>query len=297
MQNSNYILSCDIGGSHITSAIVEAGTWKILGETITRSSVNSLTNAKSIFLDWTSNMEACLKKVDQEITRIGIAAPGPFDYENGIALMQGQAKYDSLFKMGITKPIQEGLRSPHMDIRYINDAAAFLQGEIYGSGLIHQSAILGITLGTGLGSAVWEQGAKAFDAALWDSPYRESIFEEYLVTRWLVKRFEELSGIRERGLREILVQHGGHPELEKLLREYRQHLLDFFHFFSEKYQSRHFIVGGNIAKAWDRIFPNKACLSPFDIHVGKYQEHAAIIGAASLFSNDDQFVPTERKAR
>lgn len=84
MQNSNYILSCDIGGSHITSAIVETNTWKILDETITRSLVNSLEDAKSIFLDWTTNMKSCLDKIDQEVNQIGIAAPGPFDYEKGL---------------------------------------------------------------------------------------------------------------------------------------------------------------------------------------------------------------------
>lgn len=288
MQNSNYILSCDIGGSHITSAIVETNTWKILDETITRSLVNSLEDAKSIFQDWTTNMKSCLDKIDQEVKQIGIAAPGPFDYEKGVALMKGQSKYDSLYQMEVTAPILQGLGNEQLNIRYINDAAAFLQGEVFGSGLHQEKVILGVTLGTGLGSAVWKQGLKAFDAELWDTPYRDSIFEEYLVTRWLVKRFEELSGIRERGLREILDQYGDRPETEELLREYRQHLLDFIHFFSEKHQSRHFIIGGNIAKAWERIFPEKECLHPFEIQVGKYQEHAAIIGAASLFLNGNR---------
>lgn len=285
MQNSNYILSCDIGGSHITSAVVEARSWKILEETITRSTVNSLTDAKSIFQDWTSNMRTCLAKVNAPIHQIGIAAPGPFDYEQGIALMKGQAKYDSLYKIRVTPPIQEGLGGEKRSIRYINDAAAFLQGEVFGSKLERQPVILGITLGTGLGSAVWRQGSKAFDAALWDSPYRESIFEEYLVTRWLVKRFEELTGIRERGLREILVKHGDRTETERLLEEYRQHFVDFIRFFSDKYESHHFIIGGNIAKAWNRIFPDQSLLKPFHVQIGKYQEHAAIIGAATLFSN------------
>lgn len=284
MQNSNYILSCDIGGTHITSAIVEKDSWKIINETITRSHVNSLEDAKSIFLDWTNNMKSCLEKTDLEINNIGIAAPGPFDYEKGIALMKGQSKYDSIYNIQVTGPILNGLGNDGLNILYINDAAAFLQGEVFGCGLDHKDRILGITLGTGLGSAVWSQGEKAFDADLWNTAYKESIFEEYLVTRWFVRRFEELTGKKETGLREILEKHGNSEDVLQLLAEYQENLLNFMHFFSEKYNCKSFVIGGNIVKAWDRIFPEKSILEEFDIQIGKYQEHAAIIGAAALFS-------------
>lgn len=285
MQNSNYILSCDIGGTHITSAIVEKDTWKILNETITRSHVNSLENAKSIFHDWTSNMKSCLEKTDLEVVNIGIAAPGPFDYEKGIALMKGQSKYDSIYNLEVTAPILEGLGQADLKILFINDAAAFLQGEVFGCGLEHKERILGITLGTGLGSSVWNQGDKAFDADLWNTAYRDSIYEEYLVTRWFVKRFEELSGLKESGLREILEKHGESTEVSQLLSEYQEHLLHFMNFFSQKHDCKSFVIGGNIVKAWDRIFPDKSVLADFDVQIGQYQEHAAIIGAASLFTN------------
>ncbi|MGB7527546.1 ROK family protein [Sphingobacterium cellulitidis] len=285
MQNSNYILSCDIGGTHITSAIVEKDTWKILNETITRSHVNSLENAKSIFHDWTSNMKSCLEKTDLEVVNIGIAAPGPFDYEKGIALMKGQSKYDSIYNLEVTAPILEGLGQADLKILFINDAAAFLQGEVFGCGLEHKERILGITLGTGLGSSVWNQGDKAFDADLWNTAYRDSIYEEYLVTRWFVKRFEELSGIKESGLREILEKHGESAEVSQLLSEYQEHLLNFMNFFSQKHDCKSFVIGGNIVKAWDLIFPDKSVLADFDVQIGQYQEHAAIIGAASLFTN------------
>ncbi|MGJ1203211.1 ROK family protein [Sphingobacterium lactis] len=284
MHTSNYILSCDIGGTHITSAIVEKNTWQILEHTVTRTHVNSAENAKSIFLDWTSNMKACLAKTAEPVLLVGIAAPGPFDYEKGIALMKGQSKYDSIYQMQVTQPILDGIGKGHLDIRYINDAAAFLQGEIFGCGLEQEQRILGITLGTGLGSAVWNNGEKAFDADLWDTPYKTSIFEEHLVTRWFVRRFEELSGYQESGLREILEQHGNTKEVQQLLQEYQEHLLDFLHFFSQKYDCRFFIIGGNIAKAWDRIFPDPSLLQDYRIQIGKYQEQAAIIGAAALFS-------------
>lgn len=285
MHKSNFILSCDIGGSHITSAIVDKTSWSLIEETITRTHVNSLENAKSIFSEWTENMKSCLSKYGEQVTKIGIAAPGPFDYEHGIALMKGQAKYDSIYKMQVTEPIKAGLEDQSIEIKYINDAAAFLQGEVFAAGFDQENCILGITLGTGLGSAVWRKGEKAFDADLWNTPYLDSIFEEYLVTRWFVKRFEELSGIKEKGLKDILENHKGSKEVKQLLSEYALNLIAFLQFFSKKYDCKYFIIGGNITKAWDLIFPEKSVLNNFKIEIGKYQEHAAIIGAASLFSN------------
>ncbi len=286
MRDNRFVLACDIGGTHITAAIVDTDNWIILEDTITRQHVDSSSDAKSILQNWTDCMRACIASSKEEIREIGIAMPGPFDYEEGRALMIGQTKYDSLYQMVVTQPIKDNLSGlPIQKISYINDAAAFLQGEIFAQGLEHKDRILGITLGTGLGSAVWSKGEKAFDAALWEAPFRGTIFEEFLVTRWFTKRFEELTGIQKPGLKEILEQHGDLSETTTLLEEYVQHLLDFLAYFSEKHEAYNFIIGGNITKAWDKIcIGKKAALGAYNIELGKYQEHAAIIGAASLFN-------------
>jgi len=48
--NSTYILACDIGGTHITSAIVHTRTWEILSDTISRNVVNSNSDDATRFL-------------------------------------------------------------------------------------------------------------------------------------------------------------------------------------------------------------------------------------------------------
>ncbi|WP_164108429.1 MULTISPECIES: ROK family protein [Sphingobacterium] len=279
---STYILACDIGGTHITSAIVACDTWSILSETITRAEVNSSKNAKSIFQSWTNAIKESIARFNGPIDQIGIAMPGPFDYENGISLMNGQNKYDDLYKLDITSALREELESPSIDIRYINDAAAFLQGEIFATGRHQEHCILGITLGTGLGSAIWQQGDKAYDANLWNTPYKDSIFEEYLVTRWFTRRFEELSGLQEFGLKEIIEKHHQTDFFQSIMVEYRSNLYQFLTFFSDKHLCNNYIIGGNIAKAWG-IINNDNSFVDFNIRIGEYEEKAALIGAASLF--------------
>lgn len=277
-----YILSCDIGGTHITSAIVAKSTWQIIEETKTRTLLDSSLDSDEIYQSWAANIQRCIDSFHHKVIAIGIAMPGPFDYENGISLMIGQSKYDSIYKLNTTIGIQKALNNNTVDIRYINDAAAFLQGEVYAAHRENETCILGITLGTGLGSAVKQKGEKAFDADLWDTEYRDSIYEEYLVTRWFTKRFFELKNIQEKGLKEIIQNHQDTAEFQQLMEEYRTHLKDFLDYFSTKYNCNRFIIGGNIAKAW-YIINSPALFNKYDIKVGQYAEKAALIGAASLF--------------
>lgn len=280
---SSYILACDIGGTHITSAIIDTQKWQILSDTLTRIHVNSSTDAKSIFQQWCDNINACLHLSSENIKQIGIAIPGPFNYEKGISYMKSQNKYDSLYGLDVNLPLKKLVNIPDVELKFINDAAAFLQGEVYAQELSNTTdKILGITLGTGLGSAVWSKGEKAFDADLWDDQYKESIFEEYLVTRWFTMRFYELTGIEEKGLKEILEKHKGSDACDQLLNEYSQHLYDFLLHFSQVHDCRNFIIGGNIAKAWELI-SQKNDFSAFQITTARYAEKAALIGAASIF--------------
>ena len=52
----SFILACDIGGTHITSAIVNTQNWEILSYTLTRTHINSSSDAKSIFQGWANNI-------------------------------------------------------------------------------------------------------------------------------------------------------------------------------------------------------------------------------------------------
>lgn len=280
-----FVLANDIGGTHITSAIIDTSNRLLLEDSIVRHNVNSGREAKSIFLSWASAMKECIIRSGiKRISNIGIAMPGPFDYEEGISLMQGQNKYDALYNKNIKVELTELLGYGNIEIKFINDAAAFLQGEIFANRIDNRDCILGITLGTGLGSAVWKKHHKAFDASLWNTKYKEAIFEEYLVTRFLVKRFYELTGIKEIGFKEILEKHHNNRFFDMLMKEYCEHLSSFLSFFSEKYESESFIIGGNIAKAWNTITKEKTELfSSYQIMTGKHEEKAALIGAASLF--------------
>jgi len=88
------------------------------------------------------------------------------------------------------------------DIRMLNDAACFLQGEVFAGVAQGYQRVIGLTLGTGLGIAKLSEGI-AEDADLWQSPFLDSIAEDYLSERWFLKRYYELSNINVVNVREL----------------------------------------------------------------------------------------------
>src|SRR5690606_35115323 len=188
-KDNPFVIAADIGSTHITAAMVDAHNWQVMDESSVRNHVNARIDAKSILSAWSRPFHDIIRNgATAAEPSIGIAIPGPFDYENGISYMRDQDKYDNLYGMDIREELAERLGMKKANIRFINDAAAFLQGEVFAGGHNDCPKVLGITLGTGLGSAVWEKGSNALDADLWKTPYCESNAEEYLVTRWFVRK-------------------------------------------------------------------------------------------------------------
>ena len=64
--------------------------------------------------------------------KIGIAMPGPFDYENGICYIKGLDKYESLFNLNVKEMLAQQLNIERSDIYMMNDASCFLKGEVFG---------------------------------------------------------------------------------------------------------------------------------------------------------------------
>lgn len=285
-QNNPFVLAADIGGTHVTAALVDTNTWQVIDESTVRHSVNSHADAKSILSAWSVPFREVIRnRLAPAPPLIGIAMPGPFDYENGISHMRDQDKYDNLYGMDIRMELAERIGAKGRNIRFINDAAAFLQGEVFAGRHNGSPKVLGITLGTGLGTAVWERGSNAMDADLWKTPYLDTNAEEHLVTRWFVRKASQ-HGIAVTGLRELLALRGTHAAIvANILTEYSSHLLHFIRFFSEKEATDRLIIGGNIAKAWDifRSF-NPTAFDRFHIRISQLGEHAALIGAAAQFA-------------
>ena len=92
-----------------------------------------------------------------------MAIPGPFDYERGIGLFADVGKFESLYGVDVRDALLAGLPGPPGSIVFLNDADAFLWGEwLFGAAAGHERCV-GITLGTGIGSAFIADGELRHD--------------------------------------------------------------------------------------------------------------------------------------
>lgn len=283
------VLGVDIGGSHITTGIVDVKEHGLIAKSIKRKFIDSSGSTENILNGWTQIIKESLSCHDGEIKRIGVAMPGPFDYENGISLIKDQDKFKALYQLNIKQELAERLNIEPSDIKFINDAAAFMLGEAFCGAAKGYSRALGLTLGTGLGSAVVVNG-KSKDAELWNSKFLSGIAEDYLSTRWFVSKYKSLTGKELDGVKELAAIVETDVYAKQVFNEFGRGLGHFLADVIKETKSEVVVLGGNISQAFDLFAPHlvdnlRAFHLDTEIKITELNEHAALIGAANCWNS------------
>ncbi|MBC8987450.1 ROK family protein [Pedobacter sp. N36a] len=284
--NSNSIklpyIGVDIGGSHITAAHVDATTFKVIENTLKRERVAAMDTLEVIIQSWLNVLSSLIVRDNGESTKIGIAMPGPFDYEKGISMMQNQEKYDALYGVNVKEILAQRLDIPAADIVFINDAEAFLRGELASGAAADKERAIGITLGTGLGST--SNGSGITRDMNWAfRPFKDSIAEEYISTRWFLKKYKALTGEEVKNV-EVLLEVADQALKNEIFEEFSDNLSIFLNDFIAHEQPQVVVIGGNIAKTWDHfidLLKAKIKDKTVAIRQSEMWEDAALVGAAN----------------
>ena len=282
----NFAIGVDVGGSHITAGLVDLNKRQLVANSLRRQPVNAHGSAEEIIEVWSNVIGKILKLNPMSVPTIGIAMPGPFDYENGISLMQSNMnKFEALYGMNIKTRLSEKLNIPAASVFFRNDAEAFLAGEVMCGAAHGFNKAIGVTLGTGLGTAVHTNG-KTNDVAMGvNTPFLETVAEDYISTRWFVKRYFEMTGKTIEGVKELIENISTDKIVAEIFAEFRKNLLAFLTIFIEKDIPDVVVVGGNIANALTNYFlemQNELQKKFPNIQLRKAElgENAALIGAA-----------------
>jgi glucokinase len=280
-----FVLGVDIGGSHITTALVNVDERALIADSIQRKTIDSQASANIILDAWCEVISNSFIGYPTLAKHIGIAMPGPFDYENGICLIKEQDKFQALYNCNIKTELASRLAIDPSNIHFINDAAAFLQGEVFAGGATTANNVLGFTLGTGLGSAFCTNGI-AIDIALWNAPFLTGTAEDYLSTKWFKHRYFQLTGKQLTGVKELLGLVPVDEPAAQVFNEFGDNLAQFMMPIIKTYKANTVILGGNIAQAFSVFTTNLENIliqNQFnaEVKVTTLNEHAALIGAAS----------------
>lgn len=289
MKNS-ILLGVDIGGSHISTGVVDLGQKDLVAGTLQRVPVDSSSSVDEIIDLWSQTMFKSMGKYSKPMV-VSIAMPGPFDYEKGISWIKGVNKYEQLYGLNIKELLLEKLGSSVSDIFFINDATCFLQGEISCGAAVGYKHVAGFTLGTGFGSATSENYIVE-DGNYWCAPFLGKTCEDYFSTRWFVKKYSNLYGSEVRNVKDIIDYK---EAADPMLHVFDEFALNMGLFLMRLHRERRcdcIIIGGNISKASMFFIPQvKAYLEAYSIKtpifISELGENAALIGAASYaYSNN-----------
>ena len=300
MKKNKFSIGCDIGGSHISCGIVDVASGYIVENSLVSVKVDNSSRSEVIINAWTKAIELCKEQLPEEgeFLGIGIAIPGPFDYENGIGLYDNSnQKFVHLKDINLRNGLSKSLDLESRKIKFINDATAFALGSYwYGSGKGYKK-LVSITLGTGFGSAFIDEG-KAIDegktvpddGCLWHLPYKNGIADDYFSTRWFVEKYNDLYNLKVDGVKEIAeIANKGDTNALELFNLFGENLSDCLAPHLKNFEAEVVILGGNIAEAYPLFkasllkgLQNNKVKS--DIKISKLKESAAMLGAATLFN-------------
>ncbi|MFB6343237.1 ROK family protein [Saccharicrinis sp. FJH62] len=290
-----FAIGADIGGSHISCALVDMFEGHILAESHTERDIDNKANADVILNGWTEALQGTISRVGEDnVAGVGFAMPGPFVYDKGIAMFDTSvAKFEKLYKVdvGSELAIRLGLDVPFC---FMNDASAFAVGEAWLGEASDVKKSVSITLGTGFGSAFIENGVPVVEGVgvppmgcVWHLPVMAGIADDYFSTRWYISRWEELSGEKVNGVKSIADKATTDEKALSIFTEFGTNMGNFLGPWLKDFGSDKLVIGGNVTGAYNLFGPAfESVLKHLgvgtQIVLSGLKEDAAIIGSARM---------------
>ncbi|MCK4795103.1 MAG: ROK family protein [Desulfobacteraceae bacterium] len=283
--NLTSVIALDVGGSSVKSGLVNSGGSVYF---VNHTPINSQTLKEDVLQVFVKIIQMYLRKVNpNEFIGIAFGFPGPFDYENGLCLIQGQSKYDDLYQVNIRDELKK-LLDFDKPILFCNDAEAAVIGEAnYGAGKDFDR-VIGITLGTGLGAAFIVNGVSVHDgqgipsnAELFPLKFKGKRADDLFSTRGLIERFHKrgfyYSNVAE--ATEDIKQ--GNTSLISVFQKFGEDLGQFLLPFVDDFGADVLLVLGGISGAIEYFHREVEDQLNIPVFPGRSQ-NAALLGAADL---------------
>ncbi len=272
----NVLIALDVGGTFIKSCIVENGvplaaSFRQVPALADRDADTIINQFIAIFRTHYESYVTYSEGKDFDCRwHIGIAFPGPFDYEQGICYIQGLSKFESLYGMNLKTAFNERLKLEagewaealqEADIRFEGDARLFALGV---SMVFPEARFISLTLGTGLGSAfidhstILELGTGVPENGwLFNRPFRDGTIDDAFSRRGILQIAEELGALAP-GMDVLELADAarlGKALFQKVFTEFGTRLAEMLTPYVASYKPDFIVLGGQISKSYDLFGP------------------------------------------
>ena len=295
---STRVIALDVGGTSIKSALVVPG-----GHTIGNPSFTPIDSSSEADRILNTFAEIINSYFDQSSTPgllgVTFGFPGPFDYAAGTCLIEGVEKYGAIYGINIRAALQARLNLRDLPILFRNDAEAAVVGEArYGAGR-HYRRLIGVTLGTGCGSAYLMDGLPVTswpgvppNGWLYPVLFRGRRADDIFSSRGLGSRLQA-AGVTEGSIKEAAdAARAGNVGAQQVFEAFGADLGSFLNTHALAFAAEAVLVLGQISGAMDLFGPPLRQTLSVPALSGERGPDAALIGAADLLL----FYSSERRS-
>lgn len=282
MTKPKTIIGVDLGGTNIRAG-------KIKGEQIVRMAQQptpALGSEAEVLEKLFAVVDACF---DEDIESIGVGVPSVVDVEKGI--VYDVANIPSWKVVPLKAILEDRYNVP---VRVNNDANCFAVGELYFGKAKSCKSVVGLTLGTGMGSGLifhgkLYEGPNCGAGEFGNIPYLESNYEHYCSGQFFAEEKNTTA------YEAFLKAQTGDKDALVMYDEFGLHIGQAIKSILYAYDPEVIILGGSLTKAYKYFqssmfqavqdFAYRNVLENLKIEVSNL-EHSAIYGAAALCLDD-----------
>jgi glucokinase len=291
------VLVYDVGGSHISAAVFDRKDRTVRGVV-----TEGYPSEQSIetFLNVLHSLGTRAAQDQADIPGVSIAMPGPFDYERGISWIQHKLAY--LYGYDLRSGLAARMGKVAARVRFLNDGAAYLLGEITAGAARGVSRAVAITLGTGIGSAFAVDGHVLREGTgippggeIWNLPYLGGILEDQISTRAIKRSYQSRTG-EDREVAAIAVSAAQDAIAAEVFSEFGHTLGTGLRTVLAEFSPQVIVLGGGISRSAQLFLPaaQAELESPrVELRVSSLDEIAPLVGAgAAWFEAEGCVLPT-----
>jgi len=281
------LLALDIGGSHVSAALFALDDLRVIQ--LTSAPLGGVSSFDG-FVDLLYLLGREVAGRPRRLAGVALAVPGPFDCLAGVSLMKH--KLDWLYGRDLRGALAARFGWACDRLRFLNDAAAFLTGELAAGSARGANRAVGLTLGTGIGSAFAIQGQCVTEGKgvppggeIWNFPYGDGTVEDFISTRALKADYAARTGrtMEVKAIAEAVVSD---PDARQVFERLGDNLGQVIRDVIAPFQPEVVVVGGGMARSARLFLPIAQKHTECEgIHLvaSRLLEQAQLIGAAAYW--------------
>lgn len=278
----NRVLTFDVGGSHVSAAVCFDDHYR-LGPVA--SALHDSIKTSAAFIDLLARLGSEAAGGFDGGIAATLAVPGPFDLEAGISRMRHKLSY--LYGVDLRQALAPRFGCDSGLVRFLNDANAYLLGEVGAGAGRGFDRVIGLTLGTGIGSAFAIGGRVVTDGPgvpkggeIWDLAYETGTVEDFVSGRAITAAYARRTG-ETRSAADLATAAPTDPEAREAFAAFGRHLGCVIGTLLAGFNADVVVLGGGISHSSNWFLPAVRAELPQkapELRVSELQDRAALVG-------------------